>query len=490
MRLYNTLTRREEEFAPARDNTVRMYACGLTVYSRGHIGNFRMFVVVDLLRRALKYEAGYGVRGVMNYTDVDDRTILESQKAGQPLREYTTQFVTAFEKDAAALGLERVEENPRATDPENIEAMGETIKALERNGHTYRSDGSIYFRIATLPGYGKLARLDPEGMKSGARVDSDKYDKEDARDFVLWKGTKPGEPTWDPGIGPGRPGWHIECSAMALRLLGPAPIDIHAGGVDLIFPHHENEIAQSEGATGTQFSRFWFHVEHLMIDDEEKGEEKMSKSLGNVFNLEDIVRRGFRPSALRYLYLGVHYRKQLRFSWTAMAQAEEALKRITDFLARLDAVEAGSVEAGFPGPSEVEGSRPDTAIAAQLDEAARAFSAHIADDLNTAAALGVIFDLVRALNTSIDNGDLGAADVVAVRHTFERFDRVLGVLSLRRAEDERPPVPVEEIEQLIEARKAARLARNFAEADRIRKDLDARGILLEDTGSTTRWKRK
>ena len=475
MRLYNTLTRRQEEFAPARDNTVRMYACGLTVYSRGHIGNFRTFVAVDLLRRALKYEAGYQVRGVMNYTDVDDRTILESQKAGQPLRDYTTQFVTAFEQDAAALGLEAVEENPRATDPENIEAMGDTIKALDRNGHTYRSDDSIYFRISTLPDYGKLARLDHEGMKSGARVDADKYDKENARDFVLWKGTKPGEPTWDPGIGPGRPGWHIECSAMALRLLGPAPIDIHAGGVDLIFPHHENEIAQSEGATGTQFSRFWFHVEHLMIDDEEKGEEKMSKSLGNVFNLEDIVQRGFRPSALRYLYLAVHYRKQLRFSWTAMAQAEEALKRITDFLARLD-----SVPAGVPGAG----------IAAQLDVASRAFSAHIADDLNTAAALGVVFDLVRALNTSIDNGALGASDVEPVRQTFERFDRVLGVLSRRRSEDARPPGPVEEIEQLIEARKAARLARNFGEADRIRKDLDARGILLEDTGSTTRWKRK
>jgi cysteinyl-tRNA synthetase len=391
------------------------------------------------------------------------------------------------------LGLEPVEENPRATDPENIEAMGETIKALERNGHTYRSEGSIYFRISTLPGYGKLARLDHAGMKSGARIDADKYDKEDARDFVLWKGTKPGEPTWDPGIGPGRPGWHIECSAMALRLLGPAPIDIHAGGVDLIFPHHENEIAQSEGATGTQFSRFWFHVEHLMIDDEEKGEEKMSKSLGNVFNLEDIVRRGFRPSALRYLYLGVHYRKQLRFSWTAMAQAEEALKRITDFLARLVSVEAGSVEAslvksGFNRPETPLGARP--AITTQLEEASRAFSAHIKDDLNTAAALGVVFDLVRALNTSIDSGELGPADVDAVRRTFERFDRVLGVLSLRRAEDERPSVPVDEIERLIEGRRAARLARNFDEADRIRKDLDARGILLEDTGSATRWKRK
>jgi cysteinyl-tRNA synthetase len=454
-----------------------MYACGLTVYARGHIGNFRTFVAVDVLRRALKYQAGFGVREVVNFTDVDDRTILESKKAGVPLRDYTGRYIGAFVDDAAALGLEPVEENPRATDDENIRAMGETIQSLEKNGHTYRSDGSIYFKISTLPDYGKLARLDHEGMKSGARVDSDKYDKEDARDFVLWKATAPGEPTWDPGIGPGRPGWHIECSAMALRLLGPAPIDIHAGGVDLIFPHHENEIAQSEGATGRPFSRFWFHVEHLMIE-EDGGSEKMSKSLGNVFNLEDIAANGFRPSALRYLYLGVHYRKQLKFSWTAMAQAEESVKRITDFLARV---------AHLPASAP---SRAGSDIGQQLAAAEKSFGEYIADDLNTAAALGVLFDLVRALNSAIDSGDLGAADAAAVKATFERFDRVLGVLSLRRAEDERPPVPVDEIERLIDARRAARLARNFAEADRIRQDLESRGILLEDSGSATRWKQK
>ena len=478
MRLYNTLNRREEEFRPAEGNIARMYACGLTVYARGHIGNSRTFVAVDVLRRALKYQAGFGVREVVNFTDVDDRTILESQKAGVPLRDYTARYIAAFLDDAGALGLEKVEENPRATDPENIQAMGDTIKALERNGHTYTSDGSIYFKISTLPDYGKLARLDHAGIKSGARVDSDKYEKEDARDFVLWKGTKPDEPTWDPGVGPGRPGWHIECSAMALRLLGPAPIDIHCGGVDLIFPHHENEIAQSEGATGHQFSRFWFHVEHLMIEEEDKGPEKMSKSLGNVYNLEDIVAKGFRPSALRYLYLGVHYRKQLKFSWTAMAQAEESLRRISDFLARLEHVPANATP-----PS-------GSSIATRLAEAEEAFGKQITDDLNTAAALGVMFDLVRALNTSIDLGELTAADATAIRTTFDRFDRVLGVLALRRAEDERPPVPVDEIERLIEARRAARLARNFAEGDRIRKDLEARGILLEDTGSATRWKRK
>ena len=475
MRLFNTLTRREEDFRPARDGTVRMYTCGLTVYARGHIGNFRTFVVCDVLRRALKYEAGFGMHHVMNFTDVDDRTIAESRKAGVPLREYTGRFIEAFREDAAALGLEPPEDMPRATDDENIAAMGETIAALERNGHTYRSDGSIYFKIATLPDYGKLARLDHSGIKSGARIDSDKYEKEDARDFVLWKATAPGEPIWDPGIGPGRPGWHIECSAMALRLLGEAPIDLHAGGVDLIFPHHENEIAQAEGATGKPFSRFWLHVEHLMIDDEDSGSEKMSKSLGNASNLQDIVSHGFRPSALRYLYLGVHYRKQLKFSWTAMAQAEEAVRRLTDFLGRLESV------------SERE---PSADIQQRLDEAGKAFHDHICADLNTAAALGVVFDLVRSLNTAIDAGELGASDAARVRTTFERFDRVLGVLSLRRAEDERPPVPVDEIDALIEARRAARLARNFAEADRIRADLDARGIVLEDSGTATRWKRK
>src|SRR5213594_1885336 len=290
MRLYNTLTRSEEDFAPGTDNTVRMYTCGLTVYARGHIGNFRTFICVDVLRRTLKYLLGYRVKQVMNFTDVDDRTIVGAQQAGMDLRPYTDQYIAAFREDARALGLEEVEENPRATDEANLRAMADIVGALEKQGHAYRSDGSVYFRISTMPQYGHLARLDHGGMKAGARLDSDSYEKEDARDFVLWKATKTDEPAWAFGTGPGRPGWHLECSAMALRLLGEPPIDIHAGGVDLIFPHHENEIAQSEGATGKPFARFWMHVEHLKVEG-----ETMSKSKGNYYTLRDLTAKGHAP---------------------------------------------------------------------------------------------------------------------------------------------------------------------------------------------------
>ena len=470
MRLYNTLTRSEETFAPSDGKTVRMYTCGLTVYARGHIGNFRTFVCIDVLRRTLKYLEGHDVRQVINYTDIDDRTIVGAQKAGMELREYTEQYIAAFREDAHALGLEEVEENPRATDEANLRAMAALVDALTRNGHTYVSDGSIYFKISTMPDYGRLARLDKEGMKDGARVDSDNYGKDDARDFVLWKGSKPGEPSWDVVDPPGRPGWHLECSAMALRLLGEPPIDIHSGGIDLIFPHHENEIAQSEGATNKPFSRFWVHVEYLLVNA-----EKMSKSLGNTHTIPDLVALGYRPSAVRYLLLSAHYRKQLNFTWESLKQAEESLRRLTDFVARLDALTA-------------TGSHPGTA--ARVEEGRKTFTAAMRDDLNTAAALGAIFELVRSLNSAADAGELGKGDVPAIRDAFEGFDRVLGVLCLRRAEDEQPPVPVEEIERLIEERHAARRRRDFGEADRIRDGLMERGVLLEDRAGGTRWKKK
>ena len=470
MRLYNTLTRRQEPFAPAQGGTVRMYACGLTVYARGHIGNFRTFVALDLLRRTLRHVAGFDVEQIVNFTDVDDKTINASRAAGESLRAYTDRFIAAYREDAAALGIEPVEAYPRATDEENLRAMVEMVAALEERGHAYRSDGSVYFRIATYPDYGRLARLDHDGIMPGARIDSDQYAKQDARDFVLWKASAPGEPAWDFGVGPGRPGWHIECSAMALRLLGEPPIDIHAGGVDLIFPHHENEIAQSEGATGATFARFWVHVEHLLLD---KG-DKMSKSEGNILTVSDVLERGQRASALRYVLLSTHYRKQLRFTWDSLAQAEEALTRIMDCLARLDGVSAA-------------GSNP--AMEARAAAAREAFAAMMRSDLNTPGALGVVFELVRDVHAALDAGEVAAGDAAALRAAFDYFDRVLGVIALRRTEDEAPPIPIAEIEQLIAERRAARARRDFAAADSIRDDLQARGIALEDSATGTRWKR-
>ncbi len=473
MRLYNTLTRQKEPFAPARDNLVRLYACGLTVYARGHIGNFRTFLCLDVLRRTLKYVAGYQVRQVVNFTDVDDKTIAGAEQEGVPLKEYTERYVQAFHDDCASLGLEPAEENPRATDPANIQAMADMIAALEAKGHTYRSDGSIYFKISTMPGYGRLARLDHAGIQSGARVDSDEYEKEDARDFVLWKATKPGEPTWDAGVGPGRPGWHIECSAMALRLLDGPPIDIHAGGIDLVFPHHENEIAQSECATGQPFVRMWVHFEHLLVED-----QKMSKSLGNVFTISDVTARGFRASTLRYLLLSAHHRTRLNFTWAGMGQAEEALRRLTDFLGRLDMVARGT-----PAAANAE-------LAARVAQGRADFDNAMRDDLNTAAALGAMFELVRAMNAAIDSGALGPSDVALVRDAFRHFDDVVGVVSLRAREDAQSGVAEAEIERRMAERQEARRRRDFAASDRIRDELAGLGILVEDGPQGTRWKRK
>jgi cysteinyl-tRNA synthetase len=471
MRLYNTLTRSEEDFVPADGHTVRMYTCGLTVYARGHIGNFRTFVSLDVLRRVLKYQEGWAVRQVTNFTDVDDKTIIASHEAKMSLADYTARYVAAFFEDAGAMGLERAEEYPRATEEPNLRAMVEMVQALQAHGHTYTSEGSIYFRIASLPTYGRLSRLDAEGIQAGARVDSDSYGKQDARDFVLWKAPKPGEPSWDYGCGPGRPGWHIECSAMALRLLGEPPIDIHGGGIDLTFPHHENEIAQAEGATGRPFVRFWVHVEFLNIDN-----EKMSKSLGNVFTVRDILERGHRASALRYLLLSVHYRKQLTFNWDVLDQAEAALRRLSDFVTRLDRVTA-------PGPAS-------DAVTTRVAQARSEVRTLLANDLNVPGALGVMFDLLREMNAAIDGGRLTRDGATAVRQAFDDWDRILGVLALRSQEDEQPPVPVDEIERLIAERRDARTARQFARADEIRRDLDARGIVLEDSATGTRWKRK
>lgn len=470
LRLYNTLTREEAAFKPSRDNTVRMYACGPTVYARAHIGNFRTFVCVDVLRRTLAHLCGHRMRMTMNYTDVDDKTIAGASNARRSLREFTDEWIAAFRADATALGIEPPEETPRATDDENMRAMGKLIQALEQHGHTYARDGSVYFKITSLPTYGRLARLDVEGMQAGTRVDVDEYSKDNARDFVLWKASKPGEPHWDLGFGDGRPGWHLECSAMALRLLGEAPIDIHAGGIDLIFPHHENEIAQSEGATKRPFARWWMHVAHLFAYN-----AKMSKSLGNMYTLADVVERGHRPSALRYLLLSSHYRKPLNFTWAGMVQAEESLRRIADCLARLDTITTAGTHAS---------------VSEAVETTRAAFREALESDLNTAAGLAAVFDLVREVNQAIDAGEIGTGDVEAVSAVIDKCDQVLGVVALRRAEDATPPVPVDQIERLIEERKAARQQRDFARADEIREQFDAQGIILEDGPAGTRWKRK
>jgi cysteinyl-tRNA synthetase len=401
-------------------------------------------------------------------------------KAKQDRRAYTGQWIDAFREDAGKLGLETPRETPRATDEANLRAMSDMILTLEKNGHTYRRDGSIYFKISTLPSYGRLVRLDPDAIKTGAAND-DEYSKDDARDFVLWKGTRPGEPSWDFGTGPGRPGWHIECSAMALRLLGESPIDIHAGGIDLIFPHHENEIAQAEGATKASFARFWVHVEHLFVEN-----QKMSKSLGNVYTLPDIVAKGYRPSALRYLLLSSKYRSKLNFTWTGMDQAEESLRRMVDLLARLETVAAD----GRGGSSDPPGESSATGLEAYVATAREDFAGAMHDDLNTSAALAAIFELINKVNIAIDAKAVTRAGAALVAAALSDFDKVLGIIALRRAEDAQPTVPVEEIERLIDERKAARARRDFAAADQIRVALADRGILLEDNPSGTRWKKK
>ena len=472
LQIYNTLSRKKEEFQLAGNKSVRMYVCGPTVYARGHIGNFRTFVCLDVLRRVILNICGYSIKEVINFTDVDDKTIAGASDEGLSLREYTDQHIKDFKSDWLALGIQPVEETPRATDNENMKAMGNLVKELERKGHTYQSEGSIYFKIATQSEYGKLARLDKKGMKPGVRIDLDEYKKEDVRDFVLWKPAKAGEPSWDVGFGPGRPGWHLECSAMALRLLGEPPIDIHAGGVDLIFPHHENEITQSEAATGKLFSRFWIHVEHLFVEG-----KKMSKSAGNVFTLPEIVSKGYRPSALRCLLLSSHYRKQLNFTWAGIEQAEESLRRLIDFLARLDEI-TSIKEAG------------ESRVKEKVENVRNKFFSALSNDLNTAEGLGAIFDFVRDVNVLLDSGPLIKTDLVAIRKAMDDFDQVLGVIGLRKQEDLKLDTPVEEIDRLIENREQARKRRDFLTADKIRKDLLSRGIVLEDVTGRTRWKQR
>ena len=466
LNFYNTLNRRLEPFEPLEGNRVRMYSCGPTVYNFVHVGNLRTFTFQDVLRRYLRH-CGYELFHVMNVTDVDDKIIRGAGEAGQSLAEYTAEYRKAFEADTAQLRLETPERVTPAT--EHIGEMIELIGRLDKKSLTYQSDGSTYYRIAGFDAYGKLSHLDVKGIKAGAHVDQDEYDKDDVRDFALWKASKPDEPSWESPYGAGRPGWHIECSAMAMKYLGES-FDIHTGGVDLVFPHHENEIAQAEGASGKPFVRFWLHAEHLLVDG-----QKMSKSLGNFYTLRDLIERGFSADAIRYLLASVPYRKQLNFTFDGLKAAQTAIERLRNFKRRLDTET-------FPA-----GSNPN--VSALADEARKKFEAGMDDDLNTAQALGAVFEFVRDVNTKMDNtktdaGEFQADNAAEATGVLDLFDSIFDVLEVEQAGQ----VAADEIELLIEERLAARKARAFARSDAIRDDLKARGVILEDTPAGTRWK--
>lgn len=475
LRFHNTLTRTVEDFEPAEEGHVRMYTCGPTVYDRAHIGNFRAFTWEDLLRRYLKWR-GYRVTQVMNLTDVDDRTIQAAIERGVSLEQVTAPVTRAFFEDWETLGLEPVEQNPRAT--EHVPQMIDLVRRLEEGGFTYEKDGSVYFAIDRFPGYGGLANIDPDALRTSGRVEGDEnYSKENPRDFVLWKGGERGREgdvaVWESPWGPGRPGWHLECSAMAMEYLGET-LDIHTGGVDNIFPHHVNEIAQSEAATGKPFSNCWLHAEHLLSEG-----DKMSKSLGNFYTLESLLDRGHRPSAIRYLLLSAHYRTQLNFTLEGLKDADRAVGRLYELRRRLGEtpVAEGSAS-GSPDLEELAGRWRGSFIEA-LD-----------DDLNVSDALGATFTMVREANLGLDGIDgCPASHLEALRGALNDFDAVFGALSLREKEETSGPAELEEwIEERIAARAAARAARNFALADAVRDELMDRGVALEDGPSGTRWK--
>ena len=464
LRFRNTLTGRVEEFRPMRDGEVGFYYCGPTVWNYGHIGNLRSAVAADVLRRYLKFK-GFKVNHVMNITDVEDRIIAESQKAGLSIDDYTAKYIDALWEDFDALGCERPEIVPRAT--RHIPEMVTLIEKLLATDHAYRSDHSIYYRIASFPEYGKLSKINFAGNIAGAseRVDTDKYEKEDARDFALWK--EPGaetEPAWDTPIGRGRPGWHIECSAMSMKYLGET-FDIHAGGIDLVFPHHENEIAQSEGATGKQFVRYWIHFEHLKVDG-----ETMSKSKGNYYTFRDIAAKGFSPAAIRYFLISVPFNKQLNFTFDALAGAERTVASLRDFRARLSEAKTE------PGKNE----KLSETAARTLGE----FEAGMDDDFNTSIALAAVHNFSREVNTALARKQVKAEDQREMLAVIDRIDTVLNIFGEHQRE-----MLDSEIQSLIDERQEARHRRDFARADQIRDDLANRGIILEDTKDGVRWKK-
>ena len=463
LKLRNTLTRSLEEFKPLEPDTVRMYACGPTVYDYGHIGNFRTFVSVDVLRRYLKY-LGYRVQHIMNITDIEDKIIRGMLASGKTLDEFTGFYTQEFLNDCDSLNIERAEVMPYAT--KHLPQMIQLMNRLEANGHTYRSDGSLYYSISSFPGYGKLSGLKLEGNLAGARVDVDEYEKADARDFVLWKAAKEeGEPRWPSPFGEGRPGWHLECSAMSMEYLGES-FDIHCGGVDLVFPHHENEIAQSEGATGSPFVRYWLHTEFLLVEG-----KKMAKSEGNFYTVRQLIEQGASRMAIRYLLLSVPYRTQLNFMLDGLQGAETALEGLRNFRRRVSDFDAEP------------GSHPR--VQDIVARAREGFESGMNDDLNTSKALAAVFEFRREVNTAIDAGEFYQEDREAVLGLLARIDSVLGVLG-----DEHEQMLDPEVESKIEERNAARRSRDFNRADQIRNELAAKGIILEDTPQGTKWKRK
>ena len=490
LQLFNTLSTQVEPLTPADGKALTLYACGPTVYDYGHIGNFRTFLHIDLLRRFLE-EQGVTVKHVMNITDVDDKIIRNAAAQGISIADYTPRYERAFLEDLRALGCLDPVLMPHAT--ENIPEMVALIQKLEQRGLAYRTeDGSWYFRISGDPEYGKLSKKDLSGNTAGARVDVDEYEKDSASDFAMWKAAKPGEHAWDTALGHGRPGWHIECSAMAMKYLGET-LDLHAGGEDLMFPHHENEIAQSECATGKPFARHWMHVRFLLVEG-----RKMSKSEGNFFTLRDLLLRGYRASAIRFLLLSVPYRHQLNFTFDGLAESASAVERLRTFRQRIQ-------HGPWPQGENAE-------LLAQSREAATAFTAALTNDLNTAEARAAIFDLVRHANTAADHSKLAQGNVPPILHALTLFDQVFNVLEDRDADIARealkwaghegklseaaPELQASldlsdaDIEKLIADRTNAKKTRNFAKADAIRNDLAAKGILLEDSKDGVRWKRK
>jgi cysteinyl-tRNA synthetase len=462
LRFYNTLTRKKEEFYTVHPGEVRMYSCGPTVYGSAHIGNFRAYIFTDILRRYLKYK-GYKITQVLNITDVDDKTINGSQKEGIPLGEYTKKYKDAFFDDLNSLNIQPAEIYPEAT--AHIKEMASLVKTLLEKGLAYENKGSVYFRISSFPEYGKLSHMDMAGLKAGARVAVDDYEKEEVADFALWKGwdEKDGEVFWETEVGKGRPGWHIECSAMSMKYLG-RHLDIHTGGVDLIFPHHENEIAQSEAVTGEKFVNFWLHNEHLMMEG-----KRMGKRFGNDYTLRDLMEKGYNPIAIRYLLFATHHRQQLNFTFDGLEAAKNALQRLYDFVDNLKLVKSGN----------------DNPDAGQLLEKARHdFEEALDDDLNTSEALGVLFTLVKEINKLMEEKKLSKSDADKTLELVNSFDLVFGIL--RREE----LILDDEVAALIQKRIQARKDKDFKLADQIRKDLEEKGIILEDTPEGTKWKRK